>query len=38
MFAGLPDTPTEWESKGLSNAKNKPPATKITVFLQNWCG
>ena len=37
MFAGLPDTVAEWESKGFSNGKNKRPATAITVFLQNWC-
>ena len=27
MLAGLPDTIVEWESKGVSNEKIKPPIT-----------
>ena len=28
----------EWESKGLSNEKFKPPYTASKIFLQNWYG
>ena len=34
IFSALPDTTSEWESKGLLNEKFKPPYTS----LQNWYG
>ena len=37
-FSGLPDTTSEWESKGLSNEKLFVLIQQVKVSLQNWYG